>query len=169
MEYMSLPGCIKNTSSDAEDLTEHQLSTSRSPWPPERIIRIHVSTNNWVGWKKEGRRRRKASRNGPPPRGWGAEAGERLHIWGKRLGQKGSVWDCRRRVKQLICDGLNRVRTTWTICAVALCNLDKQVCPPVHMGDGSWGCCAVKPKSLTVNTITKVLFLWNCSLYKEQF
>ena len=28
--------CVRNTYSDAEDLTEHQLRTGRSPWQPER-------------------------------------------------------------------------------------------------------------------------------------
>ena len=30
-EYFSLHGCIRNTSSGAEDLTEHQLRRGRSP------------------------------------------------------------------------------------------------------------------------------------------
>lgn len=31
VEYTSLHRCIRNTSSDAEDLAEHQLRASRSP------------------------------------------------------------------------------------------------------------------------------------------
>ena len=33
VEYISLHKCIRNTSSDVEDLAEHELSTGRSPWP----------------------------------------------------------------------------------------------------------------------------------------
>ena len=41
MEYISLHRCIRNTPSDAEDLTEHQLSASRSPWSWEKNTYIH--------------------------------------------------------------------------------------------------------------------------------
>ena len=42
---------------------------------------------------------------------------------GNQLGQRGSTWSCQ-RVKQLICDTLNGVRTTQTIHVVALRTLD---------------------------------------------
>ena len=31
LEYFSLQGCIRNTSSDEENLTEHQLRVARRP------------------------------------------------------------------------------------------------------------------------------------------
>ena len=40
--YSSLHTCVRNTSSDAEDLTEHPLRVGRSPWPPKRNIQIHA-------------------------------------------------------------------------------------------------------------------------------
>lgn len=40
--YFSLHQFIRDTSSDTEGLTEHQLTADRSPWPPERNIWIHI-------------------------------------------------------------------------------------------------------------------------------
>ena len=41
-EHSSLQGCVRNTSSDAEDLTEHLLRVGRSSCPSERNTQIHT-------------------------------------------------------------------------------------------------------------------------------
>ena len=63
-----------------------------------------------------------------PPQDVGAEAGMGSPHQDNMLGQKGSFWGCQ-RVKRLICDCLNGVRTTQTICAPALCAPDMDISP----------------------------------------
>ena len=41
-------------------------------------------------------------------------------------------------MKQLISDGLNGLRTTQTICTVALCTLDRDIGPQVSTVGGNW-------------------------------
>ena len=59
MGYISLHGCFGNTPSDTEDLAEHQLKTGRDHWKG-----TYRSTQNLVGGRKEGKKRRVA-RSGP--------------------------------------------------------------------------------------------------------
>ena len=92
MEFISLHRCIRNTSIDATILTERRLKTSRRPWTPEGLQR---SLHNWVGQKKEGRRRRRGSGTGPAPWGRGAEAEERFPNSGKPLSDWEINWDRR--------------------------------------------------------------------------
>ena len=40
--YFSLHRFLRDTSSDIEGLTDHQLTADRSPWTPERNIWIHI-------------------------------------------------------------------------------------------------------------------------------
>ena len=63
-----------------------------------------------------------------PQSGGGGEAGVRTSHRGN--------WGC--WMKQLICDSLNRVRTTQTIHATALHSPDKNTSPPECMVAGSW-------------------------------
>ena len=42
VEYISLHGCIRNTSSNTEVHAEHQLTVDRSTWPEEKNIQNHT-------------------------------------------------------------------------------------------------------------------------------
>ena len=50
VEYFSLHRCIRNTYSDAEDLTEHQLRAGSIPDHQKGIYRF-IQTS--LGWRKE--------------------------------------------------------------------------------------------------------------------
>ena len=69
---ISLHRCTWITPLDTEDRTEHQLSTRRNPWPPERNVQTHAKLSR----TKEGEEK---SRTAPAPRGGGAEAGSDPH------------------------------------------------------------------------------------------
>ena len=92
MEYISLQGCIRNTSIDTSVLTEHWLNTCSGPW---------------------------------------------LQIQGNWLKQKRSIWGYWRKVKQMICDSLNRVRNTQTVCIMTVCAPDWDTGPLMCMGLGA--------------------------------
>lgn len=59
MEYVSLHGCIRDISPDAEDIVENQLGTVRSS--DYRKGRYN-STQNSVRRRKEGKRRRRMNK-----------------------------------------------------------------------------------------------------------
>ena len=92
MEYFFLHRCIRNTSSDAEDLRNYQLIADRSTWPPERNIWIHEELNR----TKEGREKRGRVRGTRPAPGGigGTEVGMRSPHWGNSLGQRGGSRRC---------------------------------------------------------------------------
>ena len=53
-------------------------------------------------------------------------------------------------VKQLICDSLNRMRTTQTILAAVICTLDKDMGPLKDTAAGSWSAGIVEQSQGTV-------------------
>ena len=89
---------ISGISPDAEDLAEHQLSTGRSP-PYAKL-----------GRTKEERKGKRVETVRWDLHPVGEAEGDSC-LWGNQLGQKRSIWGCQ-RVKQLILDSLNGVRTT---------------------------------------------------------
>ena len=106
---------------------------------------LQRSLHNWVGCKKEGRRRGGGSRMGPAPRARGTEAEKRFPnsgkppLWrGNWLGQKGSIWSFWKRVKRPICGIWDRVRNIQMVCTMALRAPDWDVCSQVCKGAGSW-------------------------------
>ena len=73
--------CIRNTYSDA-DLTEHQVSTSRSPWSWKRIHRS-------IGWRKEAKKKRRVRRT-RSTHGYGsAESRKRSSHLGESIRREG--------------------------------------------------------------------------------
>ena len=82
-----------------------QISQNRS-WKqaglPDYQKRIYRYTQNSVGWRKKGKKRRRVVRTRPAPRvGGGTEAEVRYPHEGNCLGQKRGIWGCW-RVKQLL-------------------------------------------------------------------
>ena len=59
VEYISLHRCIRNTPSDAEDLTEHQVRAGRSPSPLGRNTQVHTN----LGRMKEGREKEESEQD----------------------------------------------------------------------------------------------------------
>ena len=61
MHYISLHRCIRNTPSDPEGLTEHQLRAGRNPWSPERNtwiytkLKIGPESLEWECWVQNAR------------------------------------------------------------------------------------------------------------------
>ena len=89
VEYISLHRCIKNTSTDGTVLAEHQrtLAEDLEHWKGQwRFL------HNRVGWKKEGRKKRRGCTTGPVPlgeswsRGEFPTSGETLSPMGKSVG-----------------------------------------------------------------------------------
>lgn len=88
-EYISLHGCIRNTTSDAEDLTEHQLRAGRVSDHQKRIYR---SIQHSVAEGRKGKR--------------GEWAGQELLLiptLGAIIWTEGSIWGYW-SVQQLICE-----------------------------------------------------------------
>ena len=81
-------GCIRNTSTNAEVLTEHQLRTGGVPDQGKGIC---GPRHNSAGWRKGRRRRRRVNRTWPATRSQGAEAGERAPQPVNWFGQKRSI------------------------------------------------------------------------------
>ena len=77
MEYVSLHGCIRDISPDAEDIAENQLGTVRSS--DYRKGRYN-STQNSVRRRKEGKRRGRESKNGGRGVGVGKRASSLVRI-----------------------------------------------------------------------------------------
>ena len=113
MGQISFHGCIKNTSTDAAVLIKHQLIPAEAP---DNWKEICGSTHNSVEWRKEGRRRESRTNCS-----WGLGSWSRGDIPASgAIGWDGGETSETIRVKQLICDNLNGVRTTQTIRAVVL-------------------------------------------------
>ena len=107
-----------------------QISQNRS-WKqagvPDYQKGIYRYIQNSVGWRDRGKKRRRVVRTRSAPMvGGGTEAEVRYPHESNCLGQRRGIWGCW-RVKQLICDSLNGVRTTQTICAAALHAPDRDI------------------------------------------
>ena len=136
------------TSKDAAVLPEDQVNPGRTPWLLRRNIRIHTELGRTKERrdKEEGERRRRAS-------------GTCLHLGERELKCRGEIptsmpihwdggviWSCWGE-NSLICDSLNRVRTTQTSHAADFHTSDRVVSPLVSTEAGSWshGDCGMIP------------------------
>lgn len=100
-EYISLHGCIRNTTSDAEDL--QNISWERAG-VSDHQKRIYRSIQHSVAEGRKGKRGE-------------SEQGQELLLiptLGQLFGQRGSIWGYW-SVQQLICESVNWVRATQTI------------------------------------------------------
>ena len=88
VEYISLLGCIRNTPSDMEVHTEHQLRADRRTGSAEKNIWNHT---------KLSRRKELGEKSGVlvglnlPSVGRGTEAGVRFPHWGNCLSQRRNI------------------------------------------------------------------------------
>ena len=90
---------------------------------------------NSLGWRKQ-REKRRVSRTGPAPGGWGNWNSGQILTSGQlsRTEEKHP----RLRVKQLICGSLNGIRITQRVLATAICTPDKDAGPLKSIVAGSW-------------------------------
>ena len=100
------------------------------------------ATLNWLRWKKEGRRRTRASRTRPTPQGGVAEGKERFPHPGKSIETEGKNLGLS-VMNQLVCDSLDRVRITQTICTPQTVhtlgwNTCVLVCTGAKLEHGDW-------------------------------
>ena len=110
-----------STDTSGIHLQMKRISQSTS-WELARVLDqwkgIYGYMKNLVGWRKEEKKRRRVSGTGPVPGVW--RNWSNFPHQSSSMGQRRGIWACW-RIKQLIYDGMNEVRTTQTFHTLALC------------------------------------------------